>query len=129
MGFEVNGKLHKKFDTVKVSDRFQKREFVLEIEDGAYPQLIKFQMTQDRCDALDKVQENDMIKVSFNLKGREYTNPKGEIIYFTNLDAWRVESASSAQQQVAPPTAGLDESAFPSANDEPFSEITDDLPF
>lgn len=129
MGFEVNGKLHKKFDTVKVSDRFQKREFVIEIEDGAYPQLIKFQMTQDRCDALDKVQENDMIKVSFNLKGREYTNPKGEIIYFTNLDAWRVESASSGnQQQVAPPS-GLDESGFPSANDEPFSEITDDLPF
>ncbi len=130
MAFDVTGKLYKKFETVKVSDRFQKRDFVLEIEDGAYPQFIKFQMTQDRCAALDPVNENDVVKVSFNLKGREYTNPKGEVMYFTNLDAWRIEApaAGNNQQQVAP-ASGLDETAFPSSTDEPMNEITDDLPF
>lgn len=130
MAFEVSGKIYKKFDTVKVSERFQKREFVLEIEDGAYPQFIKFQMTQDRCSALDPLNEGDAAKVSFNLRGREYTNPKGEVIFFTNLDAWRIEAPSPAnnQQQVAP-ASGLDETAFPSATDEPMNEITDDLPF
>lgn len=130
MNFEVSGKLYKKFDTVQVSDRFQKREFVLEIQDGAYPQLIKFQMTQDRCNLLDPVNGGDMIKVSFNLKGREYTNQKGEVIYFTNLDAWRVEANSPAQTtNVAAQPSGMDET-FPSLDDAPgSSDFEDDLPF
>lgn len=131
MNFEISGKLHKKFDTVQVSDRFQKREFVLEIQEGAYPQLVKFQMTQDRCSVLDPVNENDMVKVSFSLKGREYTNQKGEVIYFTNLDAWRVEANSPAQANAVPAQpSGMDET-FPTAEDSPStsSDFEDDLPF
>jgi len=131
MNFEIVGKLYKKFETVQVSDRFQKREFVLETQDGAYPQLIKFQMTQDRCSALDAVNADDMVKVSFNLKGREYTNAKGEVIYFTNLDAWRVEANSPAQANSVPaqPTATTEES-FPTLDDAPTSsDFEDDIPF
>jgi len=131
MNFEVVGKLYKKFDTVQVSDRFQKREFVIEVQDGAYPQLVKFQMTQDRCSTLDPVNVDEMIKVSFNLKGREYTNKNGEVMYFTNLDAWRVESNSPAQATNAVPSqpAGMDQT-FPTVDDSPgASDFEDDLPF
>ena len=50
MAFDVEGKLYKKFDTAQITDSFKKREFVVEIEDGAYPQMIKFQLTQNNCD-------------------------------------------------------------------------------
>lgn len=124
MAFEVTGKLYKKFDTQQVTDSFQKREFVVEIEDGAYPQVIKFQLTQANCDKLTKYNEGDEIKVTFNLRGREY-NKDGKTMFFTNLDAWKVDSAGQAQ--AAPPAAAGN---FPAATDEPtIGADMDDLPF
>ena len=125
MAFEIEGRLHKKFDTQQVTDKFQKREFVLEIEDGAYPQVIKFQLTQANCGKLDNANEGDQIKVTFNLKGREYVK-EGKTLYFTNLDAWRID-AVGANQNTAP-AAGAN--SFPSAADAPsISADMDDLPF
>ena len=125
MAFEVEGKLYKKFDTANVTDSFKKREFVLEIEGGAYPQQVKFQLTQSNCDKLDPYNEGDQLKISFNLRGREYTKD-GKTSYFTNLDAWRIDNAASAKS-TAPATAPND---FPSASDEPaMDNMADDLPF
>lgn len=124
MAFEAEGKLYKKMDTAQVTDSFKKREFVVEIEDGAYTQLIKFQLTQNNCEKLDPYNEGDVIKVTFNLRGREYTKD-GRTSYFTNLDAWRLDKAGQEQASAAP--AG----DFPSAGDEPpaSDNMTDDLPF
>ncbi len=46
-------------DTVQITDTFKKREFVVEVEDGAYTQIIKFQLTQNSCDKLDPFNEGD----------------------------------------------------------------------
>lgn len=125
MSFEVEGKLYKKFDTVQVKDTFRKRDMVLEIESGAYTQLIKFQLIQDRCSILDDFSEGQDIKVHFNLKGRAWTGRDGNTSYFTNLEAWRIESPSPAQpQNSAPPASGQGD--FPSMADAP---PVDDLPF
>ncbi len=123
MAFEVEGKLYKKFDTQQVTDTFQKREFVLEIEDGAYPQVIKFQLTQANCGKLDGPKEGDKIKVTFNLRGREYTK-EGKTTFFTNLDAWKIDAAGG--NQPAPPPQG---GAFPATSDAPINAEMDDLPF
>ena len=128
MSFEITGTLYKKFDTVQVNDRFKKREMVLEVIDGSYSQHIKFQMLQDRCSLLDNANEGDEVKLSFNIKGREYNSPKGETMYFTNLDAWRLEKVN-ANAPAATPAGGGDNMSFPTASDESFSEGTDDLPF
>ena len=127
MSFEVEGRLHKKFDIVQITDTFKKREFVVEVEDGAYTQIIKFQLTQNNCDKLDPFNEGDQMKVTFSLRGREY-NKNGETMYFTNLEAWRLEKAGAA---VAEPTVGESLDAFPAATDEPSTDSTDtdDLPF
>lgn len=125
MSFEVTGKLHKKFDTQRISDRFTKREFVLEIEDGAYSQHIKFQLTQDRCDLIDAYKEGDTIKTSFNLRGKPFQNRQGETVYFTNLEAWRIENNSSSK----PAKATSSDNDFPSINDLPPPPANDDLPF
>jgi len=127
MSFEVEGRLYKKFDTAQITDSFKKREFVVEIEDGAYTQLIKFQLTQNNCDKLEPYNEGDQMKVTFSLRGREY-NKNGEMLYFTNLESWRLEKGGAA---VAQPAAADNLDAFPAANDEPSTEAadTDDLPF
>lgn len=95
MSFDVQGKMHEIFDEQQVSDKFRKREFVLEIPDGSYTQFIKFQLTQDKCSLLDQFKIGDDVKVAFNLSGKPFTK-NGTTMYFTNLGAWRIERADAA---------------------------------
>ena len=94
MAYDAQGKLHEIFDEQQVSEKFRKREFVLEIPDGAYTQFIKFQLTQDKCSLLDQYKVGDEVKVAFNLSGKPFTK-NGTTMYFTNLGAWRIEPASA----------------------------------
>jgi hypothetical protein len=122
MSFEVVGKLIKKFDTESKTATFQAREFVIEVADGNYPQMVKFQLTQDRCALADDYNEGEQVKVHFDLRGREWNGK-----YFTNLNAWRLERPEAASGPDAPPTA---DEGFPSAGDEPMQDTdVDDLPF
>lgn len=126
MSFEVEGKLHKKFDTESKSEKFQARDFVIETE-GQYPQYVKFQLVQDRCGAIDPMNEGEKIKVYFDLRGREWQGK-----YFTNLNAWRIEKAEAAA-----PTPVSSGEGFPtveplqntSSGDQMLAEDLDDLPF
>ena len=93
MAYDAQGKLHEIFDEQQVSEKFRKREFVLEIPDGAYTQFIKFQLTQDKCSLLDQYKVGDEVKVAFNLSGKPFTK-NGTTMYFTNLGAWRIEPAN-----------------------------------
>ena len=126
MAFEAEGKLYKKFDTVQITDKFKKREFVIEMEDGAYSQIVKFQLTQNNCDKLESYNEGDMMKVTFSLRGREYTK-EGNTSYFTNLEAWRLDTAGQATAAAAP----VANQSFPTVSDEPATteSMDDDLPF
>ncbi len=93
---EVTGTLKAKFETQKVSDRFQKREFVLTTEANTpYPQHVSFQVTQDKCSMLDQFADGEELKVQFNLRGREWNGPQG-IKYFNTLEAWRIERSQGA---------------------------------
>jgi hypothetical protein len=98
----IQGKLIEKFDTQVVSDKFRKREFVIEFsENPQYPEYIKFELIQDKTTLLDPFNIGDQVDVSFNLKGRTWTNPQGVKQYFNSLQAWRlngVSGASSAPQ-------------------------------
>lgn len=121
--FETSGTLHEIFDEQQVTDKFRKREFVLLIEDGAYPQHIKFQLNQDRCNLISSFDKGDMVKVSFNLSGRPYTNKEGNTMYFSNLVAWRLERVQ--QESVPPPPDPYEAPAASSGDSGDF----DDLPF
>ncbi|MCC6727585.1 MAG: DUF3127 domain-containing protein [Saprospiraceae bacterium] len=120
--FEIEGKLIRKFDAENKSQSFQTREFVIEVPDGNYPQFVKFQLTQDRCGAIDSHKEGETIKVHFDLRGREWQGK-----YFTNLNAWRVEKTGGAAA-APPPAAANNDFDFPTASDEP-SFVNEDLPF
>jgi len=99
MAFDTVGRLHIASETKQVSDRFSKREFVVEIPDGKYPQFVQFQLTGDRCGLLDDFKVGDQVRVTFNVRGREWKSPQGEVKYFNSLDVWKLESASASQNR------------------------------
>lgn len=98
MAFDVVGKLHVAYETKQVSERFSKREFVIEVADGKYPQFVSFQLTGDRVNALDEFRVGDQVRVTFNLRGREWRNPQGEVKFFNSLDVWKLEAARSTNE-------------------------------
>ena len=94
MGIEVTGRLHAISETKQVSERFSKREFVVELADNPkYPQRVLFQLTGDRCSQLDEHKVGDEVRIEFSLRGREWRSPQGEIKYFNSLDVWKLEPA------------------------------------
>ena len=142
MSLEVTGKLLVKYDAQQVSEKFKKREFVLELAEeingNIYTNFAKLQLVQTKTDIIDRFKEGDMVKVSFNIKGNSYVDKKdGMTKYITNLDAWRVESATAANNntQAAPAYnnvgnnqgSGNNYNAAPNFNPSP--ETIDDLPF
>lgn len=121
--FETVGTMNVIMDTQQVKDTFKKREFVIEMQDGNYPQHIKFQVTQDRCALLDSFKVGQEVKVLFNLRGRPFQNKEGQTVYFTNLEAWRIEAS---QGQGSP--SGADYSQITPAAAGPKDDF-DDVPF
>lgn len=120
MGMETTGRIHALFEAQQVTERFRKREFVLELADNPrYPQYVQFQLTGDRCEQLDGYQVGDQVRVEFSLRGREWKSPKGEIKYFNSLDVWTL--------------ARLGEGAEPPPPDDVFDQTPphtdDDVPF
>ena len=121
----IVGKLIEIFDTQQISDSFKKREFVVEFaENPQYPELIKFELIQDKCSLLDSYSTGNEVDVSFNLKGRKWSKD-GKDMYFTTLQAWRLELAKSGQD--APAATSTDVPTEP----EWLSDTKDegDLPF
>lgn len=99
MAFEITGKVIDIAPVNQVSDKFKKREFVIEKKEtggtAVFIDYIKFQLVQDKCDLINESFLNEEIKIWFNLKGNKWERD-GKINYFTNLDAWKIEKISSS---------------------------------
>ena len=141
MSYEATGRIIEIFDEQVISEKFRKREFVIEVQDGQYPEHVKFQTVNDKNSLVDPFPVSSEVKVSFNLRGRGY-NKNGQMLYFTNLEAWRIEPASAGapqgggnyggQQQAAPRPAAQNQN--PSLQAKPAaapiaSDDDNDLPF
>jgi single-stranded DNA-binding protein len=102
MNMQVQGRIHTAFPAEQVTQRFKKREFVLELDAASrYPQLVLFQLTGDRCPALDDYATGDTVAVEFSLRGREWKSPKGETRYFNSLEVWSIARAGDEQESSA----------------------------
>ena len=124
MSFRVRGKLHTRFDAQQVTERFRKREFVLEIEDGRYPETVLFQLTGNRCEALDAHEPGTELEVEFDLRGREWKSPKGEIKFFNSLEVWKLEAVGGRK-----PAAGRDDEPPPPDEPPAWVDDSEDVPF
>jgi hypothetical protein len=126
MAFEITGKVIDISPVNQVSDKFKKREFVIEKKEtggaAVFIDYVKFQLIQDKCDLINDSYLNEDVKIWFNLKGNKWERD-GKVNYFTNLDAWKIEKTSGAQkEQSAAPRTTLED--IPPENDE-----LSDLPF
>jgi len=108
------------------SNGFRKREVVVTTEEQ-YPQHLMIEFIQDKTDLLNNYHVGQQVKVSINLRGREWVNPQGETKYFNSIQGWRIEAlqqeATPTDMPPVPPTEAF----------EPVSDLNeddhDDLPF
>lgn len=105
MAFETTGTMHALFEAQQITERFRKRTFVVELEDGRYPQQVEFQLTGDRCELLDGFKVGDKVRVEFNLRGRKWESKTGDIRYFNSLDVWTLRNVGEAQDAAGGPPA------------------------
>lgn len=125
---EINGRIRLIGAEQQISASFKKRELVVTTEEQ-YPQHIMVEFTQDKCDLLNQYQPGDQVKVSINLRGREWTSPQGELRFFNTIQGWRIEKQMSHMPQDMPPAPNMSQ-PFPPANTTQFEEsVEDDLPF
>jgi translation initiation factor IF-3 len=124
---EVIGRVKVINPVQQVSATFKKRELVVTTEEQ-YPQHIMIEFTQDKTDLLSNYTPGEQVKVSINLRGREWVNPQGETKYFNSIQGWRIEKMQ-AEVQAAPqmPPMPATEAFEPATNFN--EEEHDDLPF
>lgn len=123
---EVIGKVKVLGDIKTYGDNgFRKREVVITTQEQ-YPQHLLIEFIQDRCELLDSFNVGENVKISINLRGREWENPEGEIKYFNSIHGWRIEKEEFVEKDMIPPP---DEApGFEEKSDED-NEVEDDLPF
>lgn len=103
---EIKGTIKVIKDIQQVSDKFQKREFVIETNEQ-YVQTICVELQGNNVDIIDAYSVGESVVVDINLRGRLWTNPQGEDKYFNTIVAWRIQRESSqptnnATTQTAP---------------------------
>ena len=100
---------------------FKVCKFIVETTDEQYPQTLELQCTQEKADNLIKFNSvGDVVDCSINLRGREWTNPQGEVKVFNTIEAWKVFKAE-------PTTEAVD--AFKEVSTGDLKAVADDLPF
>lgn len=121
---ELKGKVHEIGALQQVSETFKKRDLIVEYaENPTYPEYIRFEALQDKTALFDSLKPGDDVEVSFNLRGRPWTDKAGKTSYFNSLVVWRINAltasaAAAPTPQYAPPA---DLSSAPGEDD--------DLPF
>ena len=121
MAYDLTGKVKLIQDAQTFGSGFTKREVVVTVEDGKYPQEINIEFLQDKVSLLDALQVGQEVTISFDIRGREYNGR-----YFNNLVGWKIQAGEAAAPAPAaddkPPVADKDVPAD-------FDEYEDDIPF
>ena len=116
MAYDLTGKVKVLQPAQTFASGFTKREFVVTVEDGKYPQDINLECVQERVKLLDDLKEGQSVTVTFDIRGREYNGR-----YFNNLQAWKVQAADDG-------AADDDRPPVPDDSEAP-AELDDDIPF
>ncbi len=124
---EIQGKVKMIGETQTFGNNgFRKREIVITTEEQ-YPQHIMVEFVQDKTDLLNSYNVGQDVKISINVRGREWTNPQGEVKYFNSIQGWRIENLQPEQGSGNMPPVPPAEAFAPADNLN--EEEHDDLPF
>ena len=89
---KINGIIKSISETIQISDKFRKRDFVLTTDHTTnWPQFIQLELTQDKCFLIDNYKIDDEISVDFNVRGRQWTDKEGKVKKFNSLQVWKIE--------------------------------------
>jgi len=127
MEYQITGRVAEVYPVNRISERFRKREFVIEHKDSSskqvYVDYIKFQLTQDRCEIIDESWLRQDVTVTFNIRGNRWEK-NGVANYITNLNALSVTRgiavAENDQQAIVNPQLEDAPSPSPELDDLPF---------
>lgn len=78
---------------VYATETFKKKEIAVDTG-GDYPQKIGIEFVNDKEELLDVISIGQKVKVTVNLRGREWVNPEGVSKFFNSLSAWKIEVVS-----------------------------------
>ena len=113
---EVQGKIKIVGETETIgSGGFTKRDIVV-ITDEQYPQHISIQFVQDKTELLNSYKVGQDVKISINLRGREWTSPQGEVKHFNTIQGWRIEKAEQDPTAINAAVASVDATFEPADN-------------
>ena len=124
---EVKGFLKVINKTVVLSEKFKKREVVVSVSDGKYSQDLLIQFSQDNVDLVDEFAVGQEVVIGINLRGKAWTNPKGEEKYFNTIEGWRITGvvdSSKGNVPVAKPSG-----IVKNFQEDMINDMTEDLPF
>lgn len=103
----IKGKVHELSGVITVSDKFKKRELILEYaENPTYPEYVKFEAVQDKVNLFDSFKIGDQVELFFNMRGRPWTDKTGKTSYFNTLSVWRaskIEGGSASEPEYTTP--------------------------
>ncbi len=124
MAYDLTGKVKLVQDAQTFGSGFTKREVVVTVEDGKYPQEINVEFLQDKVSLLDAIQPGQEVTITFDIRGREYNGR-----YFNNLVGWKIQAGEGAT--TAAPAAASEEKPPAADKDVPadFDEYEDEIPF
>jgi len=107
----VEGTLEEVFETL-FKGNLKIKKFVIKTQDR-YPQFLLIELTNDRIGMIDQFKKTDLVKVAFNLKGRQVTHPEGGFKYFNSTEAYRIDKVVVQQAgDEAPVQSRYDEGNF-----------------
>ena len=87
---EIKGKVHK-IGNSETFGNYEKREVVIKT-DEQYSQTICVEFGQGKCNEyIDKLVIGQDVTIAINLRGREWTNPQGDVKYFNSISGWSVK--------------------------------------
>ena len=116
----LTGVVYKVGETQNVSDKFAKKELIIKT-DGEYPQYIPIEFVNKGIDKIDSILAGQRVTVSYDLRGRLWTSPKGEEKCFSTINGWNIKVDNKQFDSKAPHTEQQFDAAYVSQNN--------DLPF
>lgn len=124
--YEYTGVVEKVLPTQTFASGFTKRDIVMTDDVGQeskWPNHIAFTFKKDNASLLDGVKDGQRAKIRFAIDGREWTNPQGQVKYFTDLTGLKLEVLNSDGTSTEPVPAPAEPEDVADVGD------LDDMPF
>lgn len=96
---ELKCKFKQQNDVVERGTFKSRKVWVIDDENADYPQTIEVEVAQDKVNLFNDCRPGQPLTLSINLRGREWTNPQGEVKVFNTLQCWKMVSDVVDQQE------------------------------